>query len=92
MVDSRRTSSLRNITSLLSARFWTLTYGINRLYAEDHKYEIFYVIPDNQTRRVACEQFPGVVQELQGVVPGKCIKLFRQCSIGLPGTVQAQRP
>eukprot|EP00928_Gymnodinium_smaydae_P023949 TRINITY_DN19550_c0_g1_i2.p1 TRINITY_DN19550_c0_g1~~TRINITY_DN19550_c0_g1_i2.p1 ORF type:complete len:342 (-),score=64.73 TRINITY_DN19550_c0_g1_i2:68-1093(-) len=48
MVDTRRKSSLRNITSVLNARFWTLTFGVNRLYADDHGYEIEYVQPDSE--------------------------------------------
>eukprot|EP00913_Durusdinium_trenchii_P032090 g30050.t1 len=43
---SARSSSLRNITSILSARYWTLSFGINRAYAQEHGYEIDYVQPD----------------------------------------------
>eukprot|EP00435_Cladocopium_sp_Y103_P043288 s311_g12.t1 len=46
VVDNRRRSSLRNITSILNARYWTLSYGINWAYAQDHGYEIDYVQPD----------------------------------------------
>ncbi|CAK9025902.1 unnamed protein product [Durusdinium trenchii] len=46
VVDNRRRSSLRNITSILSARYWTLSFGINRAYAQEHGYEIDYVQPD----------------------------------------------
>ena len=51
MVDDRRRSSLRNITSILNARYWTLAYGINRAYAHEYGYEIDYIQPDASTYR-----------------------------------------
>jgi len=76
MVDTRRKSSLRNITSVLNARFWTLTYGINRLYAEDHGYEIEYVQPDNQThfpgRKVGWGKVKVVIDKLREYGPERC--------------------
>jgi len=69
MVDTRRTSSLRNITSVLNARFWTLAYGINRLYAEDHGYEIEYVKPNNGThfpeRKVGWGKVKVIIDKLR---------------------------
>ena len=34
---------------MLHARYWTLTYGVNRLYAEENGYTIEYVVPENAT-------------------------------------------
>jgi len=76
MVDTRRKSSLRNITSVLNARYWTLTYGINRLYAEDHGYEIEYVQPDNQThfpdRKVGWGKVKVIIDKLRAYGPQRC--------------------
>jgi len=76
MVDTRRKSSLRNITSVLNARFWTLTYGINRLYAEDHGYQIEYVQPDNQThfpdRKVGWGKVKVIIDRLREYGPDRC--------------------
>lgn len=76
MVDTRRKSSLRNITSVLNARFWTLAYGINRAYAEDHGYEIFYVQPDNQThfpeRKVGWGKVKVIIDRAREYGPERC--------------------
>jgi len=76
MVDTRRTSSLRNITAVLAARFWTLAYGLNRLYAEEHGYEIEYVIPDNQShfpeRKVGWGKIKVVTEKLLEYGPERC--------------------
>merc|ERR1719203_1085098 len=76
MVDTRRKSSLRNITSVLNARFWTLTYGINRAYADEHGYEIEYVQPDNEThfpeRKVGWGKVKVVIDRLREYGPDRC--------------------
>lgn len=76
MVDTRPKSSLRNITSLLNARFWTLTYGINRAYADEHSYEIEYVQPDNQThfpdRKVGWGKVKVMIDRLREYGPDRC--------------------
>jgi len=76
MVDTRRPSSLRNITSVINARFWTLTYGVNRMYVEDHGYEIEYVIPDNQThfpdRKVGWGKVKVIIDRLREYGPQRC--------------------
>eukprot|EP00927_Polykrikos_kofoidii_P007823 TRINITY_DN13210_c1_g1_i1.p1 TRINITY_DN13210_c1_g1~~TRINITY_DN13210_c1_g1_i1.p1 ORF type:complete len:650 (-),score=76.38 TRINITY_DN13210_c1_g1_i1:340-2100(-) len=76
MVDTRKKSSLRNITSVLNARFWTLTYGINRLYAEEHGYEIEYVQPDNEThfpdRKVGWGKVKVIIDRLREYGPRRC--------------------
>lgn len=76
MVDSRRKSSLRNITSVLNARFWTLTYGINRLYAEDHGYQIEYVQPDSQAhypdRKVGWGKVKVMLDRMREYGPERC--------------------
>jgi len=76
MVDTRRKSSLRNITSVLNARFWTLAYGINRLYAEDHGYEIAYVQPDDRThspdRKVGWAKVKVIIDRLKEYGPERC--------------------
>mmetsp|Transcript_36576 Transcript_36576/g.80098 ORF Transcript_36576/g.80098 Transcript_36576/m.80098 type:complete len:625 (-) Transcript_36576:69-1943(-) len=76
MVDTRRRSSLRNITSILNARFWTLTYAINKLYAEEHGYEIEYIQPDNQThfpeRKVGWGKVKVIIDKLREYGPERC--------------------
>eukprot|EP00931_Biecheleriopsis_adriatica_P121321 TRINITY_DN96401_c0_g1_i1.p1 TRINITY_DN96401_c0_g1~~TRINITY_DN96401_c0_g1_i1.p1 ORF type:complete len:607 (+),score=116.41 TRINITY_DN96401_c0_g1_i1:93-1913(+) len=76
MSDTRRKSSLRNITSILNARFWTLAFGINRAYAEDHGYEIDYVQPDNQThfpgRKVGWGKVKVMIDSLRERGPERC--------------------
>jgi len=76
MVDTRRKSSLRNITSVLNARFWTLTYGINRAYAEDHGYEIEYVLPDHDThypeRKFGWGKVKVIIDRLREYGPDRC--------------------
>jgi len=49
MVDNRPRSSLNNITSVLNARYWTLSFGINRAYAHDYGYEIDYINANEST-------------------------------------------
>lgn len=76
MVDTRRRSSLRNITSVLNARFWTLAYGINKLYGEDHGYEVEYVRPENEThfpdRKVGWGKVKVVIDRLQEYGEDRC--------------------
>lgn len=76
MVDTRRPSSLRNITSVLHARFWTLAFGINRLYAEENGYEIEYIQPDNQThfpdRKVGWAKVKVIIDKLRLYGPKRC--------------------
>lgn len=76
MVDTRRKSSLRNITSIINARFWTLAYGINRFYAEDHGYELDYVQPVNEThfpnRKVGWGKVKVVIDSLIERGPERC--------------------
>ncbi|CAE8649237.1 unnamed protein product [Polarella glacialis] len=75
-VDTRRKSSLRNITSILNARFWTLTYGITRAYADEHGYEVEYVQPDNQThfpeRKVGWGKVKVIIDKLREYGPERC--------------------
>lgn len=76
MVDTRKPSSLRNITSVINARFWTLTYGLNRMYTEDHGYDIEYVIPENRThfpdRKVGWGKVKVVIDRLREYGPQRC--------------------
>ena len=76
VVDNRRRSSLRNITSILNARYWTLSYGINRAYAHDHGYEIDYVQPDPEThypqRKIGWAKVKVLHDALQIRGPQRC--------------------
>ncbi|CAE7428461.1 PKHD1L1, partial [Symbiodinium pilosum] len=76
MVDTRRRSSLRNITSVLNARYWTLSFGVNRAYAHDFGYEIDYVNPDEAThypgRKVGWAKVKVIVDALRERGPERC--------------------
>eukprot|EP00929_Paragymnodinium_shiwhaense_P012824 TRINITY_DN120716_c0_g1_i1.p1 TRINITY_DN120716_c0_g1~~TRINITY_DN120716_c0_g1_i1.p1 ORF type:complete len:614 (+),score=123.85 TRINITY_DN120716_c0_g1_i1:75-1916(+) len=76
MSDTRRTSSLRNITSVINARYWTLAFGLNRLYAEDHGYEIHYTIPDPELhypeRKVGWGKVKVMIDRMREYGPERC--------------------
>ncbi|CAJ1375600.1 unnamed protein product [Effrenium voratum] len=76
VVDTRRRSSLRNITSILNARYWTLAYGINRAYAQDHGFEIDYVQPDSEIhypeRKVGWAKVKVLIDALRERGPERC--------------------
>ncbi|CAE7207306.1 PKHD1L1 [Symbiodinium natans] len=76
MVDTRRRSSLRNITSVLNARYWTLAFGVNKAYAHDYGYEIDYVNPDEAThfpkRKVGWAKIKVLINELRQRGPERC--------------------
>ncbi|CAE7940858.1 PKHD1L1 [Symbiodinium sp. KB8] len=76
MVDTRRRSSLRNITSVLNARYWTLSFGVNKAYAQDHGYDIDYVRPDEAlhypNRKVGWAKVKVLIEELRKRGPERC--------------------
>lgn len=74
MVDSRPVESLSNITEVLAARFWSLAYEANRLYAEHRGYSIDYIVPEEDQhykgRKIGWAKVKVIVDAMEIRRPG----------------------